>query len=389
LAWIQRLVLCLGICCLFSADSLADETYLDKEKAANAASEKLDEARMVELFKLEREALDFQQQTARKNREIELLQRKYEDLRKQIETLRLGTETETNDSSKSIRRPSKRGKNVDPVNSETVTSGAENDPQNPVAAASTEEFDGAYLDRKVHVLLYANTEDGQSRGIGPGAKRNQAMLESLFRFQFRGVLKKLVARDEFTSDTIRRDIAGLSVAKTDAVLVYISTHGAFVDGEHQMSASGSTMVSIRRPVLVESLRSKAGQRDNLHVLITDSCGSILGRPPRAPGQEAPDQPSHELFRLMMTTAGEVNVNAAIPGRVALYFTETTARGGGLFTKAFVFTSVYGSRSRSTGTADDWIPFLKDVSELSQSASSTAPFQPPACWFDRNGTPKSL
>jgi hypothetical protein len=296
-------------------------------------------------------------------------------------------EVDQPDTKPTGRRPSIRGTAIlpSPIRSEPDA------PESTlVAGAAATELEGAYLDRKLHILLYSNVNDGQPQGIGLGAERNQSMLKSLFEFQFRGFTKQITSRTDFSSEMINRDLAGLKVAKTDAVLVYISTHGAFVNGEHQMSASGSNVVSIRRPNLIASMRAKAGGDDNLRVLITDSCGSILGTPPRSGGEEAPDQVSHELFRLMMTTAGEVNVNAAIPGRFAFYTSELTPRGGGLFTKAFVFTSVYGAPSETkTGTASDWLPFFREVSAMSQNSTVTAPLQPPACWFDRNGNPKSL
>jgi hypothetical protein len=259
-----------------------------------------------------------------------------------------------------------------------------------VASGPAEELENAYLDRKIHVLLYANVNDKAVGGIGLGAKQNQKFLKSLFESQFQGRLRPVITNEAFRADSFARDLARLNVGPSDAVFIYISTHGGFgTDGEHYLSASGSAEISIRRKDIVSQLRKKCDKPDHLRVLITDSCGSFIGTAPRI-GRETKPSPTQELFRLMMTTQGEVNVNAAVPGTQALYFSESSNAGGGLFTKAFVYLSVYGSKTRnSTGKASDWIPFLRQVSTFSQNSTPFSPRQPAACWFEPTGGVKRL
>ena len=181
--------------------------------------------------------------------------------------------------------------------------------------------------------------------------------------------------------------SNLSVASSDAVVVYISTHGALTpNGEHIMSQSGTTDGDIRRSQILEGLRQQTPGSSQLRVLISDSCAVYTGSPPVWPRVEAEPIPSQILFRLLLTTTGEVSVNAAAPGKSAYYYPLRADEGGGFFTRAFVYTSVYGQLPPVlTGTETDWLPFLREVSARARLGSG----QPPACYFQRNGRPVAL
>jgi hypothetical protein len=428
LAWLQRLVLCLGFVGLVPTGSSAQppiskevEDARRKRVEAEHAEEK---AILNERHRLELSDLELDKQI----REEEL---KLEEKRKQRdENLRSrdpGTATSNSRSRKyrtgsaatrptpvlkddrevglppveddrKVSRPSRGSRSegmhpgvhaeTDDEDTEALDADEEDDDSTLVASGSTSQLSNAFLNRRVHVLLYANTNDMPSGGIGPGAKQNQVFLKSLFDSQFKGVLNQsVIMKETFDRTTLARDISQLKVGPTDAVFVYISTHGGFADNrEHYLSKSGTNDASIRRNEIVAALRKKCGGKTNLRVLITDSCGSFIGKAPRI-GIESKLDETYQLFRLMMTTVGEVNVNAAIPNTQALYFSQRSMSGGGIFTRSFVYMSVYGSLSENpTGKSQDWIPFFKQVSNFSQKSNSS---QPAACWFDINGQTKRL
>ncbi len=257
----------------------------------------------------------------------------------------------------------------------------------PVAAGAA--LENAFVDRKVHVLLYGNIndpKDAQGRNIGEGVVANLRFLQGLFQHQL-GSRAVIVSRTQFNSLTIQRDIANLAVAAPDAVVVYISTHGAFLpNGDQILSQSGTADGDIRRSVVMDGLRKKTNASSQLRVLISDSCAVYTGSPPVWPRIEAEPYPTQVLFRLLLTTTGEISVNAAIPGKSAYYYPSRTDDGGGFFTRAFVYTSVYGQVPATlTGKEADWLPFLREVS----ARARLSPGQPPACSFDRTGRPSAL
>ncbi len=257
----------------------------------------------------------------------------------------------------------------------------------PVAAGPA--LENAFVDRKVHVLLYGNINDpknAQGQNIGEGVVANLRFLQGLFQHQL-GSRASIVSRTQFNSLSIQRDIANLSVAAPDAVVVYISTHGAFLpNGDQILSQSGTADGDIRRSVVMDGLRKKTSAGNQLRVLISDSCAVYTGSPPVWPRIEAEPYPTQVLFRLLLTTTGEISVNAAIPGKSAYYYPSRTDDGGGFFTRAFVYTSVYGQVPATlTGKEADWLPFLREVSSRARLSAG----QPPACSFDRLGRPSSL
>ncbi len=417
--WLRRIVVCTGFLFCWAAVAWAQDSG---SKAVEEARQKrmraeIEEKRAILLSRheLERKELDLEEELLQEERNLEDKQKILDKMRESISDIEQQT---TRKARPAVNRrprvsPSSRtarsrvASDIDMLpssdegaeirtddwpdddtqasrdDSTLRTSDISDDDTTLVASApAVDRLENAYLDRKIHVLLYANVNDKPVGGIGPGARQNQKFLETLFESQFPGRLKRLIKNESFTRDSFASDLAKLEVGETDAVFIYVSTHGGFADnGEHYMSASGSDQISIRRNNIVSALKNKCNNPDNLRVLITDSCGSFIGRAPRF-GIEAAVTPTHELFRLMMTTRGEVNVNAAAPRTEALYYSQMGNSGGGIFTKAFVYLSIYGSlQSKSTGKASDWLPFFQQVSNLSQDSTAR---QPPACWFEPSG-----
>ncbi len=373
---LRGVVVCLGmVSCLPSVGWAEDENEQAIEAARKTIRDSQNAKTRADLerrHKLELEMHDLKVQL--QNDQIRL-----EDLRKKREALG------------PPEQPKPKEKAAD--NEEMPDFGGSEEPAKiaAVGAPSAQNLENAFVDRTVHVLLYGNTSDPLINGnrIGDGVAANQRFLTSLFQHQL-GSRGRITPKTQFNVATIEQDIVNLSVKASDAVVVYISTHGAFLaNGDHVMSRSGTADQDIRRSVVMERLRSKTSRNTQLRVLISDSCAVFSGSPPVWSKVEGEPYASQVLFRLLMTTTGEVSVNAAAPGKAAYYWNTIGDTGGGFFTRAFVYQSVYGRiPDKLSGTDRDWLTFFKGVSILAESTKSDKK-HPPACYFQINGTPISF
>jgi hypothetical protein len=86
----------------------------------------------------------------------------------------------------------------------------------------------------------------------------------------------------------------------------------------------------------------------------------------APLPEKPAGPNWPLWHLIFKTKGNINVNAAVPGRLALYRVQPAgspqSSHGGVFTRAFVNQAVFGEPVSSDETG--WMKFFRSVSLVS-------------------------
>ena len=379
---LRGLTVWLGLSCCWETASWAQDPKL---RAVEEARLKRIEAEIAEK-RAKLEALhEFELEELKFEAELRQEEFKLEDKRKRWE--------EVGRTRQSLQGESPRGRREEDTDNqdEKIQSmlPKKASPSKLAVEAGSEQFANAFVDRKIHVLLYANTNDKPAGGIGAGAEANRRFLRALFEQQFKS--RAVIAADSnrFDSNSIRRDIENLKLGSSDAVFVHISTHGGFLGVEHTLSPSGSDRidpgVGIPRSTLMSSLRNKTNSASHLRVLITDSCAIIMGTRPVISRQESEDRTTQELFRLLMTTTGEVSVNAAAPDFAALYFPENSVSGGGIFTRAFLVASIYGGSNRSfTGTADDWYRFFTEVSAISQNTRAGFQKQPPAYWFSANG-----
>ena len=379
--WLRRIVVCLGISCCCLAASWAQDPKLEAVEAARLKRLEAEiaekRAKLEALHQLELDELKLEE-------DLRKDEFKLEDKRKRWEEVGRTRQTLFGDAPRTRRETTDDGQDA-VIRSFLPTGSAEA----AVPAAASSQFDNAFLDRKIHVLLYANTNDKPAGGIGAGAEANRQFLRGLFNQQFKSRAVIVADSMRFDANSIRRDIDGLNLGPTDAVFVHISTHGGFLNGEHTLSPAGSDRIDpgigIPRGTLMASLRNKTKAASHLRVLITDSCATIMGTRPVIRREESEDRTTQELFRLLMTTTGEVSVNAAAPDTAALYFPELSMSGGGVFTRALLVASVYGGSNRSsTGTSQDWYNFFVEVSRISQNTRAGFQKQPPAYWFSADG-----
>ena len=380
LPWLQRILLCLGImgfCSLVvwgqTAPSKAVLDAREKRLKAEIDAKKAEieerRAALNDRHQLELEVLSAEEQLITEQLNLNEKRKQKEELERRRDGL-------------VSPQPKPNGELPVPEFGGVVGGAANAVPagMGPVAAGTN--LENAFVDRKVHVLLYGNIndpKDANGRNIGEGVIANLRFLQGLFQHQL-GSRAAIQMQTQFNSLSIQRDIANLSVAAPDAVVVYISTHGAFLpNGDQILSQSGTADGDIRRSVVMDGLRKKTTTNNQLRVLISDSCAVYTGSPPVWPRIEAEPYPTQVLFRLLLTTTGEISVNA-------YYYPTRNDDGGGFFTRAFVYTSLYGQIPATlTGTETDWLPFLREVSKRAQ----LSPGQPPACYFSRNGRPASL
>jgi len=387
LPWLQRIVLCLGImgfCSLVvwgqTSPSKAVEEARKKRLQAEIDAKKAEieerRAALNDRHELELQVLSAEEQLITEQLNLNEKRKQKEELERRRDGLVSPKRNDNPYNAPQLQLQPGGVPQITPYLPEGIKA----------TAASPNQLEGAFLDRKVHVLIYANTADG---AIGNGCEANRRYLTSLLQHQLKTRFVSAAITPQFSARSILNDIDRLNVSPADAVFVHISTHGAFFNGEHMLSDFGSAQVGngvgTQRRMIMEHLKTKTAGADNLRVLITDSCATILGQRPFIPGEEAPERETHELFRLLMTTTGEVSVNAAGPDTQALYFSVLPPQGGGIFTRAFLLASVYGGSGRTaTGTAQDWLPFFTEVSRYSQSTRTAGQQQPPACWFSNDG-----
>lgn len=253
---------------------------------------------------------------------------------------------------------------------------------------------GLIASRRVHLLIYATGNDGNANGIVQGAKANAVFVSELFKKMCgtSGRLATSKTRYVFGGQTIVDDLEAISPGKDDAVVVYIATHGAFESQRQTHFLEGTSgNPQFYRSEVFQRLKSRGA---GLNLLVTDACGTIVGQGP-PPGQlESPDLAQWPLWHLIFKTRGDVNVNAAVPGRVALYRlqrpSDSPLTQGGVFTRAFVYASVYDSVPQLNDQA--WTVFFRRVSQRAQqhealSVNGISSYQPPACFLDENGREK--
>ena len=210
--------------------------------------------------------------------------------------------------------------------------------------------------RRVFGLIYANARDP---AIGAGCQINASFLESLLKSTCDTSLASSQTRFDFTQASIAADVKQQEAGPNDVLFVYIATHGVFANGTRHMllsTRSAGGVADIDRKGLFESLRkSKAG----LKVLISDACGSVSGARAAAAVVRGTRTPTFPLFTLLFSTTGEVNVNAARSPEYALYISQNTVNGGGIFTRTFCDEAVYGTPPASAALTE-WDRFFNGV-----------------------------
>jgi hypothetical protein len=261
---------------------------------------------------------------------------------------------------------------------------------------------GAIPNRRIHLLIFGTGNDALGDdGIVQGSIANVQFVKELFSKCCRERLRISPANSFlFDQAIIVKSIGALDVKPEDAVVCYISTHGAFVNGFHRMSPTGSRNASMDRAEIFRALQSK---KAGLTVLVTDACGTAFGRAPSGQGEAAPRPPTWPLWHLLFKTRGEVNVNAAHFGREALFRIQPlgsdTRSHGGIFTREFVTYAVFGatpSAADITAGAAAWDAFFTGVGdnayrqklpvkvETDKGVSIIDFFQPRPCKLSPNG-----
>jgi hypothetical protein len=248
---------------------------------------------------------------------------------------------------------------------------------------------GVTTSRRVHLMIYATANDGNPDGIVQGAQANLVFVESLFKTMCGDRLASIQKRTSFGGTTILTDVNNLKVAPDDAIVCYVATHGAFTsppDLRHWMAGTlGNDRID--RGLVFSKIKTRGA---SLNLMITDACGEISGRGDLAPLPEAPAGPNWPLWYLIFKTKGNINVNAAVPGRLALYRVQDPgfpqSSHGGVFTRAFVNQAVFGEPVSSDETG--WIKFFRSVSLVSTASSLSVNGQlrqqPPAALLSDGG-----
>jgi len=244
--------------------------------------------------------------------------------------------------------------------------------------------------RKVFSLIYALSRDP---AIGAGCQINASFMESLLKSTCDTSLASSQTRFDFTQASITADVKQQDAGPDDVLFVYIATHGVFANGTKHMllsSRSPGGVADIDRKGLFDAIRkSKAG----LKVLISDACGSVAGARAAAAIPRGTRTPTFPLFSLLFSTTGEVNVNAARSPEYALYISQNSVNGGGIFTRTFCEEAVYGTPPASSSLTE-WDRFFNAVGrQANQVVMSNVGLpngtvanlrQPFPCKFDSQG-----
>jgi len=245
--------------------------------------------------------------------------------------------------------------------------------------------------RRVHLLIYATGDDGSRNGIVQGARANAVFVDALFRKMCAGTGRLITntTKYQFSGKTIADDLARINPAKEDAMVVYIATHGAFnlQDGTHFLTGTKGNP-PFNRADIYQRLKARGA---SLNLLITDACGTLSAQGPPKGQLETPPSEKWPLWHLVFKTRGDVNVNAATFGEVALYrFYDRPVEPqmmGGVFTRAFVNRAVYGDVPELNEQA--WTRFFRGVSQLAVQhplleVENRLKPQPRACFLDASG-----
>jgi len=210
--------------------------------------------------------------------------------------------------------------------------------------------------RRVFSLIYAHSRDS---AIGAGCQINASFMESLLKSTCDTSLASSQTRFDFTQASITADVKQQDAGPDDVLFVYIATHGVFANGTKHMllsSRSPGGVADIDRKGLFDAIRkSKAG----LKVLISDACGSVSGARAAVAIPRGTRTPTFPLFTLLFSTTGEVNVNAARSPEYALYISQNSMNGGGIFTRMFCEEAIYGT-APSSPSLTEWDRFFNAV-----------------------------
>ncbi|MFM8289262.1 MAG: hypothetical protein ACKOGA_21435, partial [Planctomycetaceae bacterium] len=149
---------------------------------------------------------------------------------------------------------------------------------------------GAIPNRRIHLLAFGTGNDTKGdEGIVQGSIANVQFINGLFARCCRDRLRVGQSNSFlFDQGTIVNAIRALDVKPEDAVVCYIATHGAFVNGFHRMSPTGSLFATMDRAEIFRALQSK---KAGLTVLVTDACGTAFGQAPSGQGEAAPRPPT--------------------------------------------------------------------------------------------------
>ncbi len=131
------------------------------------------------------------------------------------------------------------------------------------------------------------------------------------------------------------------------------------------------------------------KKAGLTVMISDACGEVpaFGR---GLGQTAGRVLEWPLFDLIFKTKGVVNVNAAPIGESAYYLisqSPSVSERGGIFTRAFVHTAVYGDPIdvARLGSDEAWNLFFRRVGDISvEQGRNALAKQPRPCKITDDG-----
>lgn len=246
--------------------------------------------------------------------------------------------------------------------------------------------------RRVHFLIYSYTDDP---AIGSGVTANETFLksyaESVQSFFSPAEHDRVYIKTShsFSESSIAADIAAIpDVQPTDAIFCYMSTHGTYSsrDGHSVLMTDGNTIVP--RSNLFKILKSRNAR---LTVFITDSCANFAAGAAGFPTSmtHPAATATYPLYRLLFKFIGDLNMNGASPdpthvnadgslGEEGFYVTNSSTRGGGIFTRAFVKEAIFGA-------SQDWVQFFTNCQSgtLLEGQAVPTPAQTPAI-FNENG-----
>ena len=244
----------------------------------------------------------------------------------------------------------------------------------PVAAAEADA-------KHVHALLIGHDRDGR---IGEGVKANLRFIKALIDHQSKGKVTfyEATGRD-FSRAGIANRIAEISAGPDETIFCYVACHGATArDGSHTFQLGRD---SIKRTDLLAALRDKNCRQS---ILISDSC-SVEMNVTTVPltVERAVERPTHLLSLLLFRHQGVVDINGSSPpetglgprgdGEFGWYIPQDSPQGGGIFTRAFVYASLYADgkswqslfTDASTRTRINF-DRIKDKSEVSSTGQTS-------------------
>ncbi len=217
--------------------------------------------------------------------------------------------------------------------------------------------------RKIHLIHFALTRD-PSNALPLGAQANVAFLNSLFNKQTENCPDRRgqvinVNGDAFTVPTVTSTLAGLAgVTNQDTLIVYFSTHGGFDASRNDQFFQTMNGGFYSRRRVLQNIQGKA----RLTVLMSDACTTPFVAPPSAALATAAAEPqTNALFDLLFFYQGTVSISSSTFPNPSYYLNEATTAGGGIFTRGFCKSSLYGPlANEAVGGTRGWESFFADL-----------------------------